>query len=259
MSKLFILLLFLQGTIFSSGNIAPGNAEKDSVDVAKQMVMGWYEKDTAKVSVLLHEKFSKVYLGRDGEVIRTGRWKFILAMLFSDDPPVIDEDIEVKLSHKSGDAVWLNVVSPMYEESVCLINTVNGWRILNVIWRYRDGVVAEPFPSPYFLMVICLPLLLSGISGLKNGLGKGERRVKWRELYFYLFSILALYLSIKWWETGDYSVLILYVVASIFLIVSINKRWKFKEGCFWELIYSSTIFIISMLCSGAGFYVLSLL
>ena len=106
---------------------------------------GWFDADAERMSRALHPALAKRSRGQDSE--RTEALASLTAdqMIawtaagFGRTRAGDDRRIEVRIDEISGPIASVTVHSESYVEFVHLVQTPDGWRIVNTLWRWADG------------------------------------------------------------------------------------------------------------------------
>jgi hypothetical protein len=97
---------------------------------------GWFEGDAARMERALHPELAKRTLRADGlESITAAEMIEATATGFGRTLDVPDRRIEIEVTHVDPPNAGAVVRSAVYTEFIHLVDTGNGWKIVNTLWQ----------------------------------------------------------------------------------------------------------------------------
>lgn len=106
---------------------------------------GWYDADAARMTRALHPSLAKRFWLDDpvrrAEVrtITAGEMIEGTAAGEGRDDAVGDRSVEISILDVTGEIASVLAATRLYFEYLHLVRVPDGWRIINVLWRYQDG------------------------------------------------------------------------------------------------------------------------
>jgi hypothetical protein len=125
------------------------DATAEVVDSIRATVLdyyeSWYDADPARMARALHPSLAKRYWDDDPariEAVRTATAPEMIEWAGAGEgreDALGDRSVAIDVVDVSNDIASVTARTRLYYEYLHLVRVPDGWRILNVVWRYRDG------------------------------------------------------------------------------------------------------------------------
>ena len=103
---------------------------------------GWFEADADRMRRALHPALAKRSRGQDprrAPALSSTTADQMIAWTAAGEGRVDAGPLEVRIDEISGTIATVTVHSETYVEYLHLVETPEGWQIVNALWRYADG------------------------------------------------------------------------------------------------------------------------
>ena len=117
------------------------------VQTALDYFEGWFDGDVTRMRRALHPGLAKRALTEDGRTLdeTTADWMLeATAQHLGRERDVPDRRIEVDVVNVYGDIASAVVRSAVYHEYLHLVRTLDGWKIVNALWRWMPDNERRP-------------------------------------------------------------------------------------------------------------------
>ena len=114
-------------------------AEAAVVETVLDYFEGWFDGDAGRMERALHPGLAKRSLDKDGRTLNetTTTWMIdATAQGLGREHGSGDRQIEVEVEDVHGTIANATVRSAVYREYVQLVQTPNGWKIVNALWEW---------------------------------------------------------------------------------------------------------------------------
>jgi putative lumazine-binding protein len=123
---------------------APTDDERAGVEaVARDYYEGWYTADPARMARALHPALAKRAFGvgpdHAPELAETTAEEMIEATGAGRGHARAGDRLDIRVAELGGGIASVNVFADHYVDFLHLIETPDGWRIINALWRWADG------------------------------------------------------------------------------------------------------------------------
>ncbi len=129
--------------------VAPARVEPEVEAAIRATVLdyyeGWYDADPARMRRALHPSLAKRPWDADPTLVNAVRTTTAERMIEltaageGRDDALGDRTVAIDVVDVSGDIASVVVSTELYYEYIHVVRVPDGWRILNVLWRYQDG------------------------------------------------------------------------------------------------------------------------
>ena len=122
----------------------PTEADRVAVEsVVRDYYEGWYTADAARMARALHPALAKRAFGvgrdRAPELDETTAAEMVEATTAGVGRARASDGLEIRIAELGGGIASVNVFTDHYVDFLHLIETPDGWRIINALWRWADG------------------------------------------------------------------------------------------------------------------------
>ena len=111
--------------------------------VVRDYYEGWYTADAGRMARALHPALAKRSFGqgrdRAPELDDTTAEEMIEATAAGAGRARTGDSLEIQIAELGGGIASVNVHADHYVDLLHLIQTPDGWRIINALWRWADG------------------------------------------------------------------------------------------------------------------------
>ena len=119
-------------------------ADRAAVEaVARDYYEGWYTADASRMARALHPALAKRSFGqgrdRAPELDETSAQEMIDATAAGVGRARAGGELDIRIAELGGGIASVNVFAEQYVDFLHLIQTPEGWRIVNALWRWADG------------------------------------------------------------------------------------------------------------------------
>ena len=123
---------------------APTDANRAAVTaVVHDYYEGWYTADAERMTRALHPALAKRSFGqgRDRAPVldETSAQEMIDATAAGMGRPRAGDKLDIRIAELGAGIASVNVFGDHYVDFLHLIETPDGWRIVNALWRWADG------------------------------------------------------------------------------------------------------------------------
>jgi len=102
---------------------------------------GWYEGDADRMARAVHPDLAKRSLAEDRDRTTTAQEMIDLTRngVGRARAPAKPTPPDIRIDHVSGGMASVSAASGPYVEFLHLVKSADGWRIINVLWKWADG------------------------------------------------------------------------------------------------------------------------
>jgi len=123
---------------------APTAADREAVEaVVRDYYEGWYTADAARMARALHPALAKRSFGQNRdhgpELDETTADEMIAGTAAGLGRARAGDKLDIRIAELGGGIASVNVFADHYVDFLHLIETPDGWRIINALWRWADG------------------------------------------------------------------------------------------------------------------------
>jgi hypothetical protein len=136
-------------TTMTTETRAAGSTPAEATDVRERVratvldyFEGWFEADADRMRRALHPALAKRWRGQDprrAPALSSTTADQMIAWTAAGEGRVDAGPLEVRIDEISGTIATVTVHSETYVEYLHLVETPEGWQIVNALWRYADG------------------------------------------------------------------------------------------------------------------------
>jgi len=129
--------------------VAPRTPEPSKDDLAaieacvRDYYEGWYVADGDRMARAVHPALAKRSFGQDldrtPEVGEISADEMISAAAAGSGRARAGTNLDIRVAEVGGGIASVNVFADHYVDLLHMIETPDGWRIVNVLWRWADG------------------------------------------------------------------------------------------------------------------------
>ena len=123
---------------------APTDDDRAAVEaVVRDYYEGWYTADAARMARALHPALAKRAFGvgpdHAPELDETTAEQMIEATAAGRGRARAGDKLDIHIAELGGGIASVNIFADHYVDFLHLIQTPEGWRIINALWRWADG------------------------------------------------------------------------------------------------------------------------
>ena len=123
---------------------AATEADRAAIEVAvRDYYEGWYTGDAARMARALHPALAKRSFGqgrdRAPELDETSAREMIEATAAGMGRARAGDKLDIRIAELGAGIASVNVFADHYVDLLHLIETPDGWQIINALWRWADG------------------------------------------------------------------------------------------------------------------------
>jgi Putative lumazine-binding len=123
---------------------APNDSDLAAVEaVVRDYYEGWYTADAERMARAVHPQLAKrayaVGPDRAPEVDHTTAEEMVEATAAGRGRARAGRKLDIRVAELGGGIASVNVFADHYVDLLHLIETPDGWRIINALWRWADG------------------------------------------------------------------------------------------------------------------------
>jgi len=111
--------------------------------VVRDYYEGWYTADAARMARALHPALAKRSFGQNRdhapELDETTADEMIAGTAAGLGRARAGDKLDIRIAELGGGIASVNVFADHYVDFLHLIETPDGWRIINALWRWADG------------------------------------------------------------------------------------------------------------------------
>ena len=122
----------------------PTEADRSAIEAAvRDYYEGWYDGDAARMARALHPALVKRAFAqgadRAPELDETTAEEMVLATEAGVGRVRAGDSLDIRMAEIGAGIASVNVFADHYVDFLHLVETPDGWKILNALWRWADG------------------------------------------------------------------------------------------------------------------------